>query len=405
MLELCVTFTVNKKVTDRFMMFLLEQQLEAQTWLPLALSGLSLVVAAVCYLWLTRRSEFKWGKTFKWENVSFLVSLALLLIVVLAWIWRGQVAWLKAVTEWFMDNEVYANIIWTVLLIAAVYFIGHVIERTLQKTATDLVGKHKIRRAMSWLRAVVLTVSLVAIWISGAGQLGVFLGVIGAGIALSLQEALLCVAGWALIIIKRPFDIGDRVEFSGHVGDVIDIRVFQTSLLEIGNWVGADQSTGRIINIPNSAVFRKLNANYTKGFPFIWSEQTIVVTFESNWKRAKEIILQQAQEEAQKIETEVRRQIETMQSQYAIRYSHLTPIVYTHIANHGVALTLRYLCPVRKRRGMAHSVNEGILEDFAREPSIELAYPTTRFFDAGREGGHNRKGTSSSGEEIRTSTE
>jgi small-conductance mechanosensitive channel len=128
-----------------------------------------------------------------------------------------------------------------------------------------------------------------------------------------------------------------------------------------------------------------LNANYTKGFPFIWNEQTIVVTFESDWKRAKAIILQQAQEEAEKIETEVRRQIQTMQSEYAIRYRHLTPIVYTQIADQGVALTLRYLCPVRKRRGMAHAVNEGILEDFAREPDIELAYPTTRFYDAQRE--------------------
>lgn len=377
------------------MVFMLGQQLETQLMLPLMLSVLSLAVAAACYLWFTRRSEAKWGKTFRWENVSFLISLVLLFIVVLAWIWRGHVAWLRTMTEWFMANRIYANIIWTVLLIATVYFVGHVIERALQKTASDLVGKHKIRRGMSWLRAVILAVALVAIWISGASQIGVFLGVLGAGIALSLQEVLLCVAGWAVIIIKRPFDIGDRIELSGHLGDVIDISVFQTSLLEIGNWVGADQSTGRIINIPNSAVFRMLNANYTQGFPFIWNEHVIVVTFESNWKRAKEIILEQAQEEAQKIEAEVRRQIENMQSKYAIQYRHLTPIVYTHIADHGVALTLRYLCPVRKRRGMAHSVNEGILENFAREPDIDLAYPTTRFFDAGREGSRSGKSNSS----------
>jgi len=317
----------------------LGQQFNGEVWLPLTLSGGSLLLAVLCYLWLTRHSATRRARTVSWENVSVSISLALLLGVVLAWIWRSRVAWLEATTEWFLANRVYANIIWTALAIATVYFIGHVVERTLQRSATDLVGKHKIRRAMSWLRAVVFTVALVAIWISGAGQTGVFLGVMGAGIALSLQEVLLCVAGWALIIIKRPFDIGDRIEFSGHVGDVIDIRVFQTSLLEVGNWVGADQSTGRIISVPNSAVFRQLNANYTKGFPFIWNEQTIVVTFESDWKRAKEIILQQAQEESQKIEAEVRRQIETMQSQYAIRYSHLTPIVYTHIADQGVALT------------------------------------------------------------------
>ncbi len=366
---------------------LLAQLLLRQMWLPLTLSGLSLLMAAVGYVWLTRRGRGKWVGRFRGGNLSVLVSLALLLLVALTWIWRGQMTWLKAATDWFLANRVYANIVFTVLVIAAVHFIGHVVERGLQRGATDLEGKHKIRRAMSWLRAVVLVVSLVAIWISGAGQMGVFLGVMGAGLALSLQEVLLCVAGWALIIIKKPFDIGDRVELSGHVGDVIDIRVFQTSLLEVGNWVGADQSTGRIISVPNSTVYREFNANYTKGFPFIWNEQTIVVTFESDWRRAKELILKQAQEEAQKIEDEVRRQIEKMQSQYAIRYSHLTPIVYTHIADHGVALTLRYLCPVRKRRGMAHSVNEGILDDFIREPNIELAYPTTRFYDAKGERG------------------
>jgi len=379
---------------NEFMVLPLGQVLKGQVATPLALSGLSLVLAVICYFCLMRHSGAKLGKIFKWENISLLISLTLLLLVALTWIWRDHVAWLKSVTDWFLANQVYANIIWTVLLITVVYVIGHVIERALQKGATDLVGKHKIRRAMSWLRVVVLTVSLVAIWISGVGQTGVFLGVLGAGIALSMQEVLLSAAGWLLIIIKRPFDIGDRVEFSGHTGDIIDIRVFQTSLLEVGNWVGADQSTGRIINIPNSAIFRGLNANYTKGFPFIWNEQTIVVTFESDWKRAKAIILQQAQEEAQKIETEVRRQIQTMQSEYAIRYQHLTPIVYTHIADQGVALTLRYLCPVRKRRGMAHEVNEGILESFAQEQDIELAYPTTRFFDAQREHKSVKPGTS-----------
>lgn len=68
----------------------------------------------------------------------------------------------------------------------------------------------------------------------------------------------------------------------------------------------------------------------------------------------------------------------------------LTPIVYTRIADHGVALALRYLCPVRKRRGTAHLINEGILEDFARESGIELAYPTTRFYDAARDGAARR---------------
>ena len=289
---------------------------------------------------------------------------------------------MKIPYEWLnmLHRLITGNIALSVAAVLVVLLLGRVIQRALLRNAADLEAKHKIRRAVSWSEAVAIIFFLAAIWISGTRHLGLFLGIVGAGIALSLQETLLCIAGWVLIVIKKPFDIGDRIEISGLSGDVIDIRVFQTSLLEIGNWVHADQSTGRIINIPNSAVFRGLNANYTRGFSFIWNEETIVVTFESDWKRAKQIMLKQAQEEAEKIEGEVRRQIDTMRGKYVIHYDHLTPTVYTHIADHGVALTLRYLCPVRQRRSTAHLINEGILEDFTAEDRINLAYPTTRFF-------------------------
>ena len=298
--------------------------------------------------------------------------------------------WVKSLDGWLQTHQIYGNILWTLVVLVVVLFLARLVEHALVRRAADLEGKHKARRAVAWTKTVLVLVLVASIWASGAQHLGLFLGFVGAGVALSLQETLLCIAGWALIVIKKPFDVGDRIEISGLIGDVIDIRVFQTSLLEVGNWVEADQSTGRIINVPNSAVFRGLNANYTKGFPFIWNEQTIVVTFESDWKRAKETILKQAQEEADKIESEVRRQIQAMRGRYAIRYDRLTPIVYTRIADRGVALTLRYLCPVRKRRGTAHLINEGILEDFARESGIELAYPTTRFYDAARDGAARR---------------
>lgn len=170
---------------------LLAQWVQRQMWWPLVFTGLSLLVAAVCYVWLTRRGRGKWTGKLKGGNLSVLISLTLLLLVALTWIWRSQMAWLEATTDWFLANRVYANIIFTVLVIALVHFVGHVVERALQRGATDLEGKHKIRRAMSWLRAVVLVVALVAIWISGGGQMGVFLGVMGAGIALSMQLSLI----------------------------------------------------------------------------------------------------------------------------------------------------------------------------------------------------------------------
>jgi len=133
-------------------------------------------------------------------------------------------------------------------------------------------------------------------------------------LALSLQETLVCVAGWLLLVVRRPYDIGDRIEIDHRIGDVIDISVFQTSMLEVGNWVKADQSTGRILIIPNSMVIRHPVYNYTKGFPFVWNELAVTVTFESDWEHAEQLMLEQAEVEAEKLQGEVKRQIAKMRA-------------------------------------------------------------------------------------------
>jgi hypothetical protein len=353
--------------------------------LRIILSGLTLTVVVLGLVWLLKFSPRGIRPRRKRLGAAVLAVFAgVILAVVLARIWRGQADWIDRCYDWLRSNEVYINIFWTVVATAAVTLLGRIAERAMVLRCEQLEDRHRVRRGAEWIRIAALIIVVGVIWFRGV-ELGIFLGVVGAGLALSMQEVLLCLAGWAIIIVKRPFDIGDRIEINGNVGDVIDIRVFQTTLLEVGNWVGADQSTGRLINVPNSAVFRGMNANYTKGFPFIWNELTVTVTFESDWNRAKEIILEQAEQEAEKIEEEVRNRIENMQKHYAIRYQHLTPIVYTSIVDHGVSLTLRHICPARKRRGTSHAITEGVLRAFDGEKKISLAYPTTRFYDATRE--------------------
>ena len=159
---------------------------------------------------------------------------------------------------------------------------------------------------------------------------------------------------------------------------MIDIRFFQTTLLEIGNWVNADQSTGRIVHIPNSAVFKQENFNYSHGFEFIWNELKILITFESDWKRAEEIMLEHAAQEAEEKEKTVREKIDHMTKRYMIHYSQLTPIVYVDIKDSGVELTLRYLTEARKRRTTQDIFCRAILDDFEKEENVNFAYPTYR---------------------------
>lgn len=298
---------------------------------------------------------------------------------------------IDAIWKWLQQNENHAvifGLIWTVAAGIGISFLNLAVRRAVLRNVTAIEERHRIRSRLGWLSAVAFFVVTGLIWAGFLSDmnLSTFLGIVGAGVALSLQETLLCLAGWLLIIIRKPFDIGDRVEIDGRIGDVIDIRVFQTTLLEVGNWVGADQSTGRLLVVPNSMVFRHPVYNYTEGFPFLWNEISSIVTFESDWEQAKGIMLDQALEEGERIREEMSRQIKAMQGKYAIHFERLTPIVYTSIADNGVRLTLRYLTPARQRRATSHRIAENILKEFIKHRRIDFAYPTTRWFSNPTEG-------------------
>ena len=148
--------------------------------------------------------------------------------------------------------------------------------------------------------------------------------------------------------------------------------------MEIGNWVDADQSTGRLIHVPNAKVFTEPLANYVAGFPYLWNELPILITLESDWRRAKEIVDELAEDQTIDITREAHKPRRDGEERFLIRYRKLTPVVYVSVQDSGVLLSLRYLCRPRERRGSASELWERILDAFDAEPSVTLAYPTQR---------------------------
>jgi small-conductance mechanosensitive channel len=230
------------------------------------------------------------------------------------------------------------------------------------------------------------------IWLEGFTSLATFLGLVSAGMAIALKDLLIDLAGWIFIIWRHPFNVGDRVQLGEFAGDVIDIRPFQFTLLEIGNWVDSDQSTGRVIHIPNGKIFNEAQASYTQGFPYIWNEIPVLVTFESDWKKAKTILQDIAVKQTGSLSEAAQKRIKQAASKYLIFYSKLTPIVYTSVRDSGVLLTVRYLTEPRRRRGSEQAIWEDILNAFAMQPDISFAYPTQRFYTHVFEGQHRLNG-------------
>ncbi|MEX2526475.1 MAG: mechanosensitive ion channel domain-containing protein [Gemmatimonadota bacterium] len=274
--------------------------------------------------------------------------------------------------------EVVTRLLLSALSLAAVWLTRRILMELLERNLEDSRSVYQWSKASAYVATVLIILLLGQIWLVGVRSLGTFLGLLTAGLAIALRDMVASFAGWVFIVLRRPFEVGDRIQLGEHAGDVVDIRIFQLSILEIGNWVSADQSTGRIIHLPNLKVFTTPIANYTSHFPYLWNEVAVVVTFESDWRRGKQLLAAVAGKVSADISREAERSLHRASRKLLIHYRTLSPIVYTSVVDHGVMLTVRYLCAPRTRRGTAQSIWEEVLDLVAMEPGLDLAYPTHR---------------------------
>lgn len=274
-----------------------------------------------------------------------------------------------------IGTEAGVRTIITMIVIATLLILRFFIRIIIEKKIDDHKKVYKLKKFISYVTYILIIFIAGTIWSEDFTQLIAFLS---AGLAITLKEPIENVFGWLFIITTKPFDVGDRIQIGDNAGDVIDIRMFEFTIMEIGNWVQLDQSTGRMIHIPNGKIFREALSNYNRGFKYIWNEIEVIITFESDYKKAKEIILDIANTYCEKIRGEARENLKEVSKKYMIYYNKITPIVYTEVRDNGVALLVRYLCKPQKRRVSTSLIWEEILDRFNEEENIDFAYNTQR---------------------------
>jgi small-conductance mechanosensitive channel len=285
-----------------------------------------------------------------------------------------------------MDASLQGAIFRSLAVIVVMIALHALAVRLVRSRTADLQERFRWRKIITYLTVFFGFLLVGRIWWEGVANIATFLGLITAGLAIAFRDPIVNFGGWLFILWRRPFVVGDRIQIGQVAGDVIDLRVFQIYLLEIGNWVEADQSTGRLIHVPNGLVFRDPVANYTRGLQFLWNELPVLITFESNWRKAKQILTTIVERHGAEAVAEAQERMRRIDRQYMIFYSTLTPTVYTAVKDRGVLLTIRYLCHPRRRRGSAQAIWEDVLAEFEKADDIAFAYPTTRFYDNATEG-------------------
>ena len=293
---------------------------------------------------------------------------------------------MEIITKWIqktigLSPEIQIKILSSSLIILFLWLFYFLIIKIVWRRTENARIRYSWRKTSGYV-IIVLGVFLIGrLLFNGFQSVATYLGLLSAGIAIALKDVVSNFAGWFFIISRRPFSVGDRIHIGNYAGDVIDTRVFQFTLLEIGNWVNADQSTGRIVHIPNGMVLSEPLVNYSKGFQYIWNEIPVLITFESNWEKAKTILQKIADKDAEQLSKAAEKRIKEASKKFMILYSKLTPIVYTKVKDSGVLLTIRYLCEPQNRRDSEQVIWEDILKEFAMQADIDFAYPTWRLYD------------------------
>ena len=285
------------------------------------------------------------------------------------------------ITKFFTYSSIQAKLIATFLAFALFFVIRRLLLSVVYKFVEDIKARHQWRKVTSYTSFTLIFIIIAQVWFKGIESIATYLGLVSAGIAIALKEPLTNITGWLYIIWRSPFDMGDRIQLGSQSGDVIDTNLFNFTLMEIGSWVDADDHTGRLLHIPNGLIFSQTLANYGKGFKYIWNEIPVLITFESDWKRAKKILMKIVKDNS-KIQTKsAEKKVDEATKRFMIKKPNLEPIVITKVEASGVELTLRYLCRPILRRESEHEIWEKILNAFHDQMDIDFAYPTERRFN------------------------
>jgi small-conductance mechanosensitive channel len=264
-----------------------------------------------------------------------------------------------------------ASVIALVLMLA----LNGAVGRLLQRRFHDSSRIHTVRMVLRNAILFVGSALILFIWI-GFGNFAVFMGILGAGIAFASQEVIGSVAGYLNIVTGNLYHIGDRVRIGDVVGDVMDITLLRTTLMEIGEWVKADQYTGRIVSVANRTVFAAPVFNYTQHFRYLWDEITIPITYDSNWRLAGELMLEHGREHSSALLAEAEAELRPMKEHYPLEDTVVEPTLYVVMTDNWIEMTLRYVVEAPKRRPVQAELHRELLQRFEADEQITVASAT-----------------------------
>ena len=286
----------------------------------------------------------------------------------------GVICWIVSIQY---PNPYLQEIAYSISASAIIYFLfGILFEDLITRRTKDSKTRYSLRKILSISSLGIFFVALIIIWIVETQTILIAIGLIGAAIAFAIQDVFKNFIGGLMIFLNGLYRVGDRVEINQKYGDVIDISIFYTTLMETREWVSGDQATGRLTVIPNAAALTGTLQNYTRDFDFIWDEITIPITYDSNWNDASNKILDIVKVETQMVSENAKAIMKKLEGRYYFTQRSLEPAIFITLTDNWINFAIRYVTEVRHRRLLHDKLSRKILAEIEKDQSIKIASTT-----------------------------
>ncbi len=268
----------------------------------------------------------------------------------------------EALKRWLFDPTV-GKLVAALVGIIIVYTIVRVLQKSISQRIADPGNRYRARKLVSFLGYVTGIMVLVTVFSDRLGGLTVTFGIAGAGIAFALQEVIASVAGWVALSFGNFYRPGDRIQLGGIRGDVIDIGVLRTTLMDLGEWIAGDLYNGRIVRVSNSFVFKQPVFNYSADFPFLWDEITFPVRYGSDWQYTRATLERVAEQVVGEYAIQSTGAWKGVVQKYVIDNARIEPLVTIRPDQNWIEFRVRYIVDYRSRGATKDRLYRRILEE------------------------------------------
>jgi len=278
--------------------------------------------------------------------------------------------------EWF-QNETFQRMLIIAVAALVVIFAVSLIRKAVSKKIIDPDHRYRARKAVNLFGYVLVAIIILLVFGDRLGNVGVALGVAGAGIAFALQEVIVSIAGWISIVISGVPSVGQRVQIGDAKGDIIDIGLMRTTIMEMGDWVKGDRYNGRIITLANSYVFKERIRNYSAEYPFLWDEIEVPIRTESDHHLARKVFTEVVNEICKDYAEQSEAQWRHLALKYRVEQARVLPMVTMRFDENWMTFTLRYIVDYKSRGSTKDKIYTALIDEIAKHDTITIATSTS----------------------------